>query len=165
MAKPFGIEADRGTLSPRCPEMSEAPEKQAQGRGWWPSVETEVEARGAAYQGAGAAVFVASVTGLFSVLAMFDIRILPGFSPLSLVDAGLFAIMAWRIYRMSRAWALVGLLGYVSERAYSIYVHGATATAGWIVGVIILLGFVNGVRGTFAYHRLSASKDRIPVVS
>ncbi len=111
MAKPFGIEADRGTLSPRCPEMSEAPEKQAQGRGWWPSVETEVEARGAAHQGAGAAVFVASVTGLFSVLAMFDIRILPGFSPLSLVDAGLFAIMAWRIYRMSRAWALVGLLG------------------------------------------------------
>ncbi len=69
MAKPFGIDADRGTLSPGCPEMSEAPEKQAQGRGWWPSVETEVEAKGAAHQGAGAAVFVASVTALFSVLA------------------------------------------------------------------------------------------------
>src|SRR5438046_10176292 len=90
--------------------MPEAPKKQAAGRGWWPSVETEVEAKGAAHQGAGAAVFVASVTALFSVLAMFDIRILPGFSPLSLVDAGLFAIVAWRIYRMSRAWALVGLL-------------------------------------------------------
>jgi len=118
--KPFGIEADRGTLSPRYLEMPEAPRKQAEGSGWWPSVETEVEAKGAAHQGTGAAVFVAGVTALFSVLAMFDIRILPGFSPLSLVDAGLFAIVAWRIYRMSRAWALVGLLGYVSERAYSI---------------------------------------------
>ncbi len=119
-------------------------------------METEVEAKGAAHQGAGAAVFVASVTALFSVLAIFNIRILPGFSPLSLVDAGLFAIIAWRVYRMSRAWALVGLLGYVGERAYSIYAHGAAATAGWVVGVIILLGFVNGVRGTFAYRKLSA---------
>src|SRR5207249_4334499 len=33
---------------------------------------------------------------------------------------------------------LVGLLGYVSERAYSIYAHGSTATAGWVVGVVIL---------------------------
>lgn len=165
MAKPFGIEADRGTLSPGCPEMPEAAKKRAEGSGWWPSVETEVEAKGAAHQGAGAAVFVASVTALFSVLAMFDIRILPGFSPLSLVDAGLFAIVAWRIYRMSRVWALLGLLGYISERAYSMYVHGATATAGWVVGVVILLGFVNGVRGTLAYHRLSASRDRIPIVS
>jgi len=139
--------------------MSEAPKKQAQGSGWWPSVETEEEAKGAAHQGAGAAVCVASVTALFSVLAMFNIRILPGFSPLSLVDAGLFAFMAWRIYRMSRAWALVGLLGYVSERAYSIYAGGSTATAGWVVGVVILLGFVNGVRGAFAYHRLSALRS------
>ncbi len=144
--------------------MQEAPKKQVEGSGWWPSVETEVEAEGAAHQGAGAAIFVASVTALFSVLAVFDIRILPGFSPLSLVDAVLFAIVAWRIYRMSRAWALVGLLGYASERAYSIYAHGSTATAGWVVGIVILLGFVNGVRGTFAHHRLSASKDRIPVV-
>jgi len=35
-----------------------------------------------------AAVFVAAVTTLFSVLAIFDIRILPGFSPWSLVDGG-----------------------------------------------------------------------------
>src|SRR6267378_1206545 len=135
------------------------------GSTWWPSVSDLEGAKKAAHEGAGAAVFVAAVTTLFSVLAIFDIRILPGFSPLSLVDGGLFAIVAWRIYRMSRAWALAGLLGYVSERAYSIYAHGATATAGWVVGVVILLGFVNGVRGTFAYHRLSASRDRLPVVS
>lgn len=141
--------------------MPEASPKQKEGRGWWPSVETEASAKGTAHQGAGAAVFCAGVTALFSILAMFDIRILPGFSPLSLVDAGLFGFIAWRIYRMSRAWALVGLLGYVAERAYSIYLHGSTAGAGLIVGVIILLGFVNGVRGTFAYHSLHARGEAV----
>jgi len=50
--------------------MPEAPKKQAEGSGWWPSVETEEEAKGAAHQGAGAAIFVASVTALFAVLAI-----------------------------------------------------------------------------------------------
>ena len=103
--------------------MSDDSTKRAKGRGWWPSIETELEAKKAADQGAGAAVFVAGVGTLFSILAIFDIRVLPGYSPLSIIDAGVFAIVAWRIYRMSRAWALVGLLGYIYELAYSVYLH------------------------------------------
>src|SRR6267378_4728350 len=111
------------------------------GSTWWPSVSDLEGAKKAAHEGAGAAVFVAAVTTLFSVLAIFDIRILPGFSPWSLVDGGLFAIVAWRIYEMSRAWAVVGLLLFVGERAYAFYARGAaTATTGIVVGVIILLG-------------------------
>lgn len=53
---------------------------------------------------------------------------------------------------MSRAWALVGLLLYVYEIAYSFYLHGTQVTASLFLGVIVLVGFVNGVRGTFAYH-------------
>lgn len=130
--------------------MSEASTKPA--RGWWPSIETELEAKRAAYQGAGAAVLLAGVTTLRSILAIFDIQGLPGSSPLSLIDAGLFAIVAWRIYRMSRAWALAGLLLYVYELTYSVYLHGTKATASWFGGAILLVGFVNGARGTFAYH-------------
>jgi hypothetical protein len=74
-----------------------------------------------------------------------------------LVDAALFAIAAWRIYRMSRAWALLGLLGFVAERAYNLYARGL-ANAGFVVGLVILLGFVNGVRGTYAFHKLGASR-------
>ena len=132
---------------------------------WWPSTATAEEAKGAAHQGAGAAVFVASVTALFSILAIFNIRILSDFSPASLIDAGLFAIVAWRIYRMSRVWAVIGLMGFIAERVYAIYTRGATAAAGWVVGMIILLAFVNGVRGTFAYRKLSASQGQIPFVS
>ena len=137
------------------------------GRGWWPSVTDKEEAKRTAQQGAGAAVFVTAVTTLLAVLAIFGVqigaRILPGFSALSLIDAGLFAIVAWRIYRMSRAWAVVGLLLYVVERVYAVSVRGSTA--GIVVGVVLLLGFVNGVRGTFAYHHLEKKTREALAVS
>jgi hypothetical protein len=122
---------------------------------WWPSLETKSGAKEAAHQGAGAAVFVAAVTGLFSILAMFGVQILAGFSPTALFDAAVFGVVAWRIYKMSRAWAVVGLLGFVAERGYALYAHGFNVGAGIIVGVAILFAFINGVRGTFAFHKLS----------
>jgi hypothetical protein len=122
---------------------------------WWPSVETKSGAKEAAHQGAGAAVFVAAVTALFSILAMFGVQILAGFSPTALFDAAVFGVAAWRIYRMSRAWAVVGLLGFVAERGYALYAHGFNVGVGIIVGVVILFAFINGVRGTFAFHKLS----------
>jgi len=127
---------------------------------WWPAVSYREGARTAAREGAGAAVFVAAVTGLFSILAIFGVQILAGFSPSALIDAALFAIVAWRTYKMSRAWAVTGLLLFVLERAYSIYLHGVGASAASVVGVFLLLGFIHGVRGTFAYHKLS--KESVP---
>jgi hypothetical protein len=127
---------------------------------WWPPVTYREGAREAARLGAGAAAFVAGVTALFSVLAIFGAQIFTGFSPTSLVDAGLFAIVAWRTYRMSRSWAVVGLSLFIVERAYSIYAHGMTAMAGFVVGILLLLAFVNGVRGTFAYHKMVTQPSR-----
>jgi hypothetical protein len=102
-------------------------------------------------------VFVAAITALFSVLAIFGVQILSGFSATALFDAAIFGVVAWRIYRMSRAWAVVGLVGFVAERGYALYAHGFTVGAGIIVGVVILFAFINGVRGTFAFHKLSTS--------
>jgi hypothetical protein len=65
---------------------------------WWPSVETKSGAKEAAHLGAGAAVFVAAVTAIFSVLAIFGIHILSGFSVTALFDAAIFGVVAWRIY-------------------------------------------------------------------
>ncbi len=122
---------------------------------WWPPVSYREGARQAAREGAGAAVFVAGVNALFGVLAIFGLQILPGFSRLSLVDAALFSLVAWQTYRMSRVWAVVGLLMNLAGLASRFYQQGVTEMAGIVVGVIILLAFVNGVRGTFAYHKLS----------
>jgi hypothetical protein len=122
---------------------------------WWPSVTYREGARDAARLGAGAAAFVAGVTALFGVLAIFGIEILPGFSRISLLDSGLFAIVAWRTYKMSRAWAVVGLVMFVAGRVIAFYHSDVTAISGLFVGLLLLLAFWNGVRGTFAYHRLS----------
>jgi hypothetical protein len=131
---------------------------------WFPSVETEAGAKTAARQGVGAAIFVACVTGLFAILAIFNIRIIANFSPWALVDAGLFGIAGWRIYRMSRIWAVVAMLGFLVEKVYALYTSGGTASAGLIVAVFILFGFINGVRGTFAHYKLSASQNQVPVI-
>jgi hypothetical protein len=139
---------------------TEAPSKRKTGSGWWPEVDSSDGAKGAAHQGAGSAVIVAGVTTLFSVLAIFGVQILPGFSPASLIDAGLFAIVAWRIYKMSRIWAVLGLVFFVGERVYSLYLRGLTGAGGLVVGVILLFGFISGVRGTFAYQKLS----KVPAV-
>jgi hypothetical protein len=85
------------------------------------------------------------------------------FSPWALLDAGLFGIAAWRIYKMSRAWALLGMLGFVAERVYALYAW-RTASAGLIVGVFILFAFINGVRGTFAHYKLSAAQNQVPAI-
>ena len=127
---------------------------------WWPAVSYREGARKAAREGAGAAIFVAAITGLFSVLAIFGVQILPGFSATGLVDAGLFAIVAWRVYRFSRAWAVVGLVLFVAERTFAFFTQGISASAGLIVGIFILLGFIHGVRGTFAYHKLTSEPSR-----
>jgi hypothetical protein len=128
---------------------------------WWPSVSDAAGAKKAAHEGAGSAVFIACVTTLFSVLSIFGIQILSGFSPYSLIDAGLFALVAWRIYKMSRAWAVVGLLLYIYERIYSFYLRGSSGSVGLVgvlVGAMLLLGFVHGIRGTFAYQRTLLNK-------
>src|SRR5262249_3038477 len=91
----------------------------------------------------------------FGVLAILGLQILPGFSTLSLVDAALFSIVAWQTYRMSRAWAVVGLLLLVAGRAFAFYQQGVTAMSCIVVGLFLLFAFLNGARGTFAYHRLS----------
>jgi hypothetical protein len=126
---------------------------------WWPSVDDLEGAKEAAHQGAGAAVFVAVATALVSVLTIVGIRILPFISPYSLVDAGLFAIVAWRIFKLSRAWAVVGLLLFVAERADALRYRSTGASL--ILAIFLVLAFVNGVRGTFAYRKLAMQAESL----
>jgi hypothetical protein len=100
-------------------------------------------AQSAARQGVVAALFVTGATTLFVILKLSSVT--------ALVDAVLFAVIAWRIWKMSRAWALIGLLLFVVEKVYWVYVRGPK---GIVMSVIILLGFITSVRGTFAYARL-----------
>ena len=103
-------------------------------------------------QGVGASLFVAAATGLMATLSIVLKHPVLGIDGLGLVDAGLFGVVAWRTYRMSRPWAVVGLLLYVVELAIRIK-NGFAPIASLVVALVIISAFSNGVRGVFGFHR------------
>jgi hypothetical protein len=58
-------------------------------------------------------VFVAAASGAIGILALFHIRV-SGFDAWILIDASLFAVVAWRIWKMSRLWSALGLAYYAT---------------------------------------------------
>ncbi len=95
------------------------------------------------------------MTTLFAVASISGM--LPKEFPIdgwALVDAAIFGIIAWGIYRMSRVAAVAGLVGYSLEKIYMQATLGSKVGSGLFVAVIIILAFINAVRGTFAYHRM-----------
>ena len=97
-----------------------------------------------------AALFIAVVTGLAA-----SFRVL-GVDRTALLDAGLFALVAFGIFRVSRFAATFGLVLFVVER---IVMLAMGQSAGGILGIFLLLAFSNSVRGAFAYHRLRKQVD------
>ena len=125
----------------------------------WRLIVDKESARKAAMDGFGAAMFVAGVTAVVAVLTQFGVKIFPEFGLWNLLDAAIFALIGWRIYAMSRTWAVLGLLAYLGEAAYGLYAHGPSRFG--IMMVILVLGFVSGVRGTFAFHNYSMAAQPI----
>jgi hypothetical protein len=119
--------------------------KESRWKGLWPDLDDMDSAKAASRQGMWAALFITVVT---SVAAWF--RIL-GVDRGALLDAGVFALVAFGMFWVSRFAATAGLVLFVLERI-AMLVMGQGA--GGIVGIFLLLAFCNGVRGAFAYHRL-----------
>ena len=115
-----------------------------------------------AYQGMWAAVLVAAVTAAFTIifisLGVDNATALPA-SAWNFIDVGLFVAIALFIRKLSRAAAVCGLLLYWLEQIYAFASVGLES--GQVVGIwmIVLLScaFINGIRGTWAYHRFSQS--------
>ena len=129
----------------------------------WRLIVDKESARKAAMDGFAAAMFVAGVTALVAVLARFGVKLFPEFSLWNLLDAAIFAFIGWRIHAMSRTWAVIGLLAYLGEVGYGMYAHGLSRFG--IVVVILVIGFISGVHGTFAFHKYSLPAQPIGTFS
>jgi hypothetical protein len=118
---------------------------------YWPRIDDEGSAEGATKPAVGASAFVAAVTGLLATLSIVYRRPLFGLSGGSLVDALPFIVIAWRIKKMSKTWAVLGLLIYLLEVGFNL----ATSKNGSIglVGIAFILTYIGAIRGTFAFHR------------
>lgn len=132
---------------------------------YWPDITTTAIADKCIKNAAGVAYFVAGLTALLALLAWFDIFHL--LSPWSLVDAALFAAIAFFISRGSRVAAIFGLILYLIEAVDRIASGTGSSTGGFSVLVIIFtLFFINGIRGAFALVRLRQRPDDVtPIAS
>lgn len=115
---------------------------------FWPPVDSLDAAKEAAKQGAIAAAIVAGITALFAILSLFGVALT---SIWALVDAGLFALIAFGIYKMSRIAAVIGILLYLWGQLSQILATGKT---NFILVFLFTLYFIHAIRGTFAYHKL-----------
>ncbi len=92
-----------------------------------------------------------AVAGLTAILALISITgpSFAGIRPFAFVDAAIFAAIAFGLEKQSRLAAVAGFALYLSERIYMIVHTGSILGAG-VLGVVILIGFLNGIRGAFA---------------
>jgi hypothetical protein len=104
-----------------------------------------------------AAIVCASVTAVFSILSICGVEFVTKtlhVSGLSLIDAGIFALIARFLSRQSRFAAWSGLVIYLIERVYAwSTVPGSRTNV--LLPIVFTLAFITGVRGAHAFHRLS----------
>lgn len=118
----------------------------------WPKIVDIESARTAAKSGYWAAVIVASMTGVVATIALLSHKEVMTVNAGAYIDAGVFAIIAWRVKRYSKISAVVGTVLFLAEKIAMVISHGA---AGLPVAFVLMLMFINGARGVFGYHRFS----------
>jgi chromate transport protein ChrA len=130
----------------------------------WPPTDDDEGARRAALQGCYAAGFSAAVTTLAALAAAFG-KGFWGSNLANLIDAAIFAAIAWGIYRMSRSAAVLGLAWYLVGRL-DFWVRFPNAPwAILLVVALFALMYVNSIRGTFSYRRRPRASDQTCVAA
>ena len=112
----------------------------------WPVITNENEAKNAAKSGAYMALFVTACTGGLAILAIATGRSYAGIDGLGLVDATLFALIAWRLFRYSLPWAVFGLVLALAELCWKLYSYPSSVG---VLTVIIVLSLIASLRGTY----------------
>jgi hypothetical protein len=118
---------------------------------FWPTIENEGSAEAATHSAVGVSGFIAAVTALLAILGIVYHKPIGGVDGWGLIDAAMFVVIAWRIHRMSRAWAIVGILMYLFEVGYKLVTSPSGALG--VLTIIFILSYISGIRGTFSYHQ------------
>ncbi len=122
---------------------------------YWNEIGDKYSAKYATTTAVWISYLIAAADALMAILSLAYHRPIIGLNGWALLDAGLFAVVGWRIGRLSRAWAVVGLSLYLLEALASIRTRGfAVGSLGpGMVAIVFLIAYLNALRGTFAYHK------------
>lgn len=118
---------------------------------YWPEIKDLSTAKDAVLGAVAVSIFVAAISGLLAILSLIYKKPILGINGLSLVDAALFALVAWRIRKMSRTWSIIGLMLYLVEVGERVVNHPSGAVG--VLTIIFILAYIGGIRGAFGFHR------------
>lgn len=123
----------------------------------WPQISDKLSARKAIVGGFWAAIFIIGVDLLVATYALITREKFGGYyDAWILVDAALFGVIAWRLWKNSRSWAVLALLLTIAELWDKL--RNARSTFG-VITIALLLCFINATRGAFAFHKYSVEED------
>lgn len=158
---------DSTSPAPGTPPESTGTAEPARRSSFFPAITDMESARKAGKQGAWAAFFGAGVTAVIATIAAFRPQATAAFGigVWAFLDAAVFLGLGVGIWRMSRTCAVLGLAFYALERIVMALDRPATAGKGIVLVVILVLAYVNGIRGTFAFHRFKKALVPPPITT
>ena len=117
----------------------------------WPEMESRASAIQVTRQGVLAAALSSALTALISALSV------GGYTLYNFLDAFIFAIVAWRIYRLSFSWSIFGLVFFLVERIDGV-MRGTIKInlVGWIMAAALVMCYVNSIRSTWFLRKNKA---------
>jgi hypothetical protein len=122
-------------------------------RWFWPKLAGLKEAEQAAHEGAGVCFVIAVFTAIVAGTSLWLDKPVLGMDAWAFADAIIFAIAGWRVWRLSRIWAVLALVIFVMETVYAVEVtSGPVPPAGAFIRMVFTLVLISSVRGTFAYY-------------
>jgi hypothetical protein len=130
---------------------------------FWPDVSDLEEAKKACRVAMWCAIVVAGVTCLFAGLAMAGTKLTP-VNGSAFLDAAIFAGIAFGLSRYSRIAGVAGFVLFLIERIYMISQTRSAFGGGLFLGIVLLIAFMNGMRGAFAYQKLHTQAG-VPLAS
>jgi hypothetical protein len=120
---------------------------------YWPKLTGLKEAERAAHEGAGVCFVIAVFTAIVAGISLWLDKPVLGMDAWAFADAIIFAIAGWRVWRLSRIWAVLALVIFVLETVYAVEVtSGRVPPAGAFIRVVFTLALINSVRGTWTYR-------------
>jgi len=84
-----------------------------------------------------------------------------GFDLWNLSDAFLMFGLTFGIYKKNRACAIILFIYFVGDKIFALLQSPASAATGIPMAIVFGYFFFQGIRGTFAYHKIAKTDQKV----
>lgn len=133
---------------------------------FWPRMDSRTSAIQSMWQGTFAAGFSCVLTAIFAIASIALKHPNAGIDGFALGDSAIFAFIAWRIFRLSLIWSVLGLLIFVAGHLRMMLTNQAMkGYDSLVVFALLVLCYVNAIRGAWFLRKNPEPPQESPVES